>query len=111
MDSAVRGQFNKFLAGALLAIVCGTANALQQIDGTITVVEPTYMPSYIQFQMNTGSTICPANTWLKWQKDTDNNKAVYSALIAAVTAGRMISLFINDGDSTCTGQYLHIHNN
>ena len=51
-----------------------------------------------------------SGTILTWAKDIENNKVVYSTLIIAIISGRKINLFINEGDTTCTGAYIHLRN-
>ena len=87
-----------------------TALALTDISAKVVHVEATYMPGAVTFVLDTGNSTCPAGTWVTWQKDVDNNKAVYTLLIAAVTSGRRIEFFINDGDTTCKGQFIHLTN-
>ena len=82
--------------------------AVEYITGKVTMLESTYMPGFIILQMDTGNTTCPAGTLLKWQKDIENNKAVYSTLMAAQVSGRKINFIINNGDTTCTGVFLHL---
>lgn len=73
------------------------------------MLQPTYLPAVVTFSMTAGSSLCPAGTWLRWQNaNTDNNKAVYATLLAAFTAGKGVRLYINDGDTTCTGVFLHV---
>jgi len=77
--------------------------------GKVTLVEPTYLPNAVTFVMDAGNATCPAGSWLKWQKpDPENNKAVFAALMAAMTAGKQVRLYINDGDTSCVGQFVHI---
>lgn len=88
------------------------ALALTSINGAkVTLVESSYMPTWISFQLDIGNTTCPAGTFVVWQKDADNNKATYTLFIAALTSGRKINFIINDGDTTCKGQYIHLTNN
>ncbi|MEJ2653300.1 MAG: hypothetical protein P8173_16370 [Gammaproteobacteria bacterium] len=90
----------------------GSAYALEAIQGKVTVLEGTYMPGTVTFQLDTGDATCPAGTWLVWQKaDLANNKAIYATLMAALIAGRQITFVINDGDTSCTGQFLHLLDN
>jgi len=102
----------KLYAGTLLAIVCGSSNALEAIVGHVTYLEPTYLPSLVQFTLDSGSASCSAGTYLKWQKaDQSNNKAVYATLMLASATGRTVRLYVNDGDTTCVGQYFHLLSN
>lgn len=94
--------------GASVAAVL-PAHALETISGQVTVIEATYMPTKITFQMSMGNTSCPAGTWLTWQNaDTSNNRAVLATLLTAATSGRNINFVINNGDTTCKGLFLHL---
>ena len=88
-----------------------SAHALEAFVGKVTTVEPTYLPGAVTFTMDTGNATCPAGRWLKWQKpDADNNKAVYSTLMTALVSGKKIRFHINDGDTNCVGQFMHLIN-
>jgi hypothetical protein len=95
--------------GAVFVFACTSGMAMEQIIGKVTYVEPTYLPAIVQFTIDSGSTSCPVGQYLKWQKsDQSNNKAVYGTLLLALTTGKRVRLYVNDGDTTCTGQYLHV---
>lgn len=90
---------------------CGNALSLESITGKVTLLEPTYLPGSVNFIMDTGSTSCPAGSYLKWSKaDQNNNRAVYSTLLTALVSGKRVEFFINDGDTGCSGQFLHLKN-
>jgi len=92
-----------------LCLVGTNTMALEEMAGRITYVEPTYLPALIQFTLDTGSASCPAGKYLKWQKsDQMNNRAVYATLLLAIATGKRIRIYVNDGDTTCSGQYLHL---
>ena len=85
------------------------AYALEAITGKVTHLQPTTLPTHVSFIMDTGNTTCPAGTWLWWLNRTDeNHKAVYATLLAAVLGNKKVSFYINDGDTNCHGQFLHI---
>lgn len=103
---------NKIILGAILAALSGTSSALEMITGTVSDVEPTYLPGAVSFRLNAGNAACPVGKWLMWQNpDPDNNKAVYATLMTALVSGKRVSFFINDGDSNCIGRYLHLLSN
>ncbi len=96
---------------SVLICLSGAANALQVITGKVTTLESTSMPTKITFTLDTGNTACPAGIWLTWQKnDPENNKATYSLLMAALMSGKKVNFFINDNDTSCTGQFMHLTN-
>lgn len=101
-----------------LALVAGVvvwsmpALALQSFEGKVQVLEPTYLPGAVAFDMDAGNTACPAGKQLKWQKpDPENNKATYSTLLAALVSGKRVRVYINDNDTNCIVHYLHLLNN
>ena len=99
----------RFYLGVFVAIACNASNALEVATGRVTYLEPTYLPAVVSFAMDSGSASCPAGQLLKWQKaDQSNNKAAYATLMLALSTGKKIRLFFNDGDTTCIGQYLHL---
>jgi hypothetical protein len=114
----VKNSKGVFLAMTILASLASynsTAQALDVITGHVTIVEPTYLPGKVDFMMDAGDptnpAICPAGTWLWWANaNNDNNAAVYAMVITAVTTGQKIQFFINAGDTTCTGVYIHLLN-
>lgn len=97
----------------LIAIVFAafSAGALSQevLRGHVTVVESTYMPGAITFQMNVGTPKCPKGVWLTWQKDPENNKTVYGTLLAAITSGREVTLYADYVEGQCIGRFLHFN--
>ena len=92
----------------LLLFLAGSAHAMEAVVAKVTVVEPSYMPAAIMFQIDKALPSCPAGTWLKWEHDVDNNKAVLASLLTAMAAGRRIRFHIADGDTTCRGLHLHL---
>jgi hypothetical protein len=101
----------RLLSCVALGLTCSTSYALEEIAGKVTLLQPTFLPSWVSFQMDGRSASCPAGVWLRWANaDTANNKAVYATLVAAFLAGKTARLYVNDGDTTCTGVYLHVFN-
>jgi hypothetical protein len=96
---------------AILMLLTSSVYALERITGKVTIVEPTYLPASISFQMDTGNSTCPKGNWFKWSKTPENNKFVYSTLMTALVSGKKINFYINDNDSSCKGQYLHLLSN
>jgi hypothetical protein len=85
------------------------ALALEEIIGHVTLLEPTYLPGTIAFYLDNGSASCPVGRMLRWAKpDLENNKAVYATLLTAIAAGNRVRFYVNDGDTSCVGQFLHI---
>ena len=99
----------KACVGLALGLVGTSGMALEQMVGRVTYLEPTYLPAAVQFTLDVGSASCPAGQYLKWQKpDQSNNKAIYATLLMALTSGKRVRIYVNDGDTACIGQYLHV---
>lgn len=95
----------------LMFFMCSSANAIQWIKAKVTSIEVTYMPGNLRFYLDAGNTACPAGKEMKWQNSSaENNKIIYSTVLAAMTAGKKLHVVINDNDTTCTVQYLYILN-
>jgi hypothetical protein len=91
---------------ALLPFAAAPAHAIQYITGHVTLLEPTYMPGK---QMDVGNAASPAGTWLMWDKPAaEYVQAAYATALAALMAGKVINFVINDNDTSCKGQFLHI---
>ncbi len=102
-------MIRRYTLAAVMLLACSSANAFQILEGKVAVLQPTYLPSLVSFQMTVGSSLCPSGAWLQWvNASTDNNKAVYATLLAALTAGKTVRLYINDGDTTCTVVFVHL---
>jgi len=82
---------------------------VEYITGKVTILQPTYLPGLVSLQMDSGNATCPAGTWLEWgNPSTENNLAMHSTLMAAMIAGKRIHFIINDGDTSCRGQFVHL---
>ncbi len=100
---------SKIVIYIALLVASSNSYALEHFIGKVTFLEPTYLPSVIVFSMDIGNATCPSGAILKWQKaDVENNKAVYSTLMAALMSGKKIRFHFNDGDTSCIGTYLHL---
>lgn len=95
----------------LLLFLSGHANAMEAVVAKVTLVEPTTMPSVVKFQIDKSLPSCPAGTYLRWDRDAENNKAVLASLLTAMATGRNIRIYIADGDTTCRGLFLHVLDN
>jgi len=80
----------------------------------VTLVEASYVPNFVTFQIDRGNTQCPAGTFLTWngQGSTqalqqDNVKAAYALLLTAKASGQTIQIFGNY--SGCTVSYLYLN--
>lgn len=85
--------------------------ALENITARVTVLEPTYLPGKITFQIDKSTSQCPAGTWIQWSKNEENNKAVYATLLAALSSQNRINLYFDESDTKCKASYLHILRN
>ncbi|MCD9460505.1 hypothetical protein [Marinibactrum halimedae] len=83
-------------------------NALESLEGKVTLLEPTQLPKALNFQLDVGNARCPEKTWLKWSNENaENNMAIYNTMLAAFVTGSTVRVYLSDG-SECKGQYLHI---
>jgi hypothetical protein len=85
----------------------------------VTVVEATYIPDHVTFQIDTNvpsTPACPAGSWLVWQgqgpdalSKQANVEAVYSLLLAAKLTHNTVNVFGNNGGTFCaTVVFIHI---
>ncbi|MBF0433515.1 MAG: hypothetical protein HQK83_19715 [Fibrobacteria bacterium] len=87
------------------------------ISAYITVIEPTYMPGKITFQVDEQmSESCPEGSWLTWQGKgataedrADNAKSIMQVLLSAHTTHTQIRLFGNNNG--CTIDFIHLLTN
>jgi hypothetical protein len=99
----IRFLFASFLMFGLL----GSSHGLQVFEGTVTLVEATYMPTRIVFQMSNGIYACPVGSFLIWENTATNNQSVYAGLLTAFASGKRVRFHINDNDTSCRGQFIH----
>ena len=79
------------------------------IEGEVLTLDATDMPSRIRFTMSSGVGACPSGSWLNWARaDTENNKAVYSAVLTAFVSGRRVRFSVKESDASCTGQVIQL---
>lgn len=111
IGTVIQGVFlmRKICLSACFFMLSQPAYALEYFEGKVVALEPTYLPGTIAFHMDTGNSTCPAGKQLKWSKaDIENNKAVYSTLLAAFMSGKRVRFYVNDGDNSCFGTHLHL---
>lgn len=93
----------------LLEITAVPAQALEYINGHVTMLEPTYMPGKFALQLDAGPARCKAGTWLYWEKPAPENvRAVYAAALAALISGKKVNFVVNQNDPSCQGQFFHL---
>lgn len=92
----------------LLLFLASTAHAYEVVVARVIMVEPSYMPTAIMFKIDKALPSCPAGTFLKWEHNADNNKAVLASLMTAMVSRRQIVLHIADGDTLCRGLFVHV---
>ncbi len=98
----------KMLLGIMIPSIFGVANALETVTGHVTLLEPTYLPTAIAFYIDAGTASCESGQIIWANPNESNNKAVYATLMLALSSGRKIRLYFNDGDKTCQAKYLHL---
>lgn len=101
------------LLGTLLLLSTPAAAYDWTIETTLVVVEPTYVPEAVQFQIPVAAGSCAAGTWLKWNaRGSDsaskiaNAQAILSIMVAAEMSGKRIRIMGNNAG--CTIDYIHL---
>ena len=100
------------LSFVLVAMAGANAYATEFITGKLSFVDPAAMPTTLLFVMTDGgNATCPTGTALRWSKpDPENMKAVYALLLTALAGDKQIRFYFDDGDTSCTGTFIHILN-
>lgn len=98
----------KWVALLCLLSASGSAHALQSFAGKVRKIEATYMPTQMYFTLSEGNTACPAGKQLVWAGSAENNKAIYSTLLSALSTGKNIRFIMDDNDQSCVGRFLYI---
>jgi hypothetical protein len=98
----------KRIAMLVAMLLTNQAHALNAVVANVSLVESTYMPGNVAFILTNGTALCPSGRWLFWQRDPENNKAVYAMLMSAAVSGRKINIFFEEGDSNCVPKHLHL---
>ena len=83
------------------------------ITTTVSMVEATYMPKFITFNVTSPAGACGAGALLYWQaqgadepSQIANTQAIFALLLTAETSGKSISIW--GDDSNCTVNCIHI---
>jgi hypothetical protein len=96
------------MIAAMAFMLAPAAWASETAQAHVAVVESTYMPASITFQVDMGSPNCPAGAWLSWNNGNQSNvMSAFALLIAASNSGNRIQYFVNNGDTTCQVQFLY----
>lgn len=100
----------RILMLAAMLLVTSHANCAEHVHVTakVSLVESTYMPGTVAFRLSGGTALCPAGRWLSWQRDLENNKAVYAMLMAALISGKQVTVVFEEGDSSCMPKFMHL---
>jgi hypothetical protein len=80
----------------------------EHVLAKVSLVESSYMPGLVTFMLTNGTATCPAGKWLVWQRDADNNKAIYAMLVSALIGGKQIRVFFTPGDASCVPKFMHL---
>ena len=115
MSRKPSGRAFATVAAALLMLQSNVAVAFDwSVSGRVTVLEPSYMPGWISFQIDTSVGSCPAGAWLTWNAQgadqaskIANSQAVYATLLTAKASGRSVTLF--GANSGCVIEHIHFH--
>jgi hypothetical protein len=89
-----------FLVALLLNINAVAGSTDWNVNAHVTVVEGTYMPNSITFQLDTTAGPCSAGSWLEYDgqgSDTPtqqaNAKSIYALLLASKLSGQSVTLY------------------
>lgn len=96
------------LAAMLLAASHASCAEHVHVKAKVSLVESSYMPGIVSFMLSGGTALCPAGRWLVWQRDVENNKAVYAMLMAALIGGKQVTVVFDAGDSNCVPKFMHL---
>lgn len=107
-------RFPTLIAAAAALIIPGHAAAYDAMaDAKIVLIELTYMPQSILFQVDRQIGSCAQGGFLRWtphgstQVAKDQNaQAVLAALMTAKVTGAAMRLFVVNAD--CTVQYIYL---
>lgn len=99
----------------LITLVSTNALAYDwQVETTVRLVQPTYMPNVVSFQLNDSAGECNSGAWMSWNakgstemEKHSNANAVYSTLMAALISGKKVSVYGNN--SNCVVDFIHMY--
>ncbi len=106
----------KTLAKALMAMVL-VPTVVYAYDwsvggAAVTILEPSYMPGHIAFQIDKGSAACPSGTWLVYfgqgsttETQQQNARVTYATLMSAMLSGKKVSIY---GANNCYTDHVHL---
>ena len=99
------------IAFSLLSVTTASNAAETYITGHVTMIDATWMPAQFSFLLDSGDSVCPLTTWVKWaSSDFSNNKAVYATLVTALVSGKKVDFHHDDADTSCKGSHLILRN-
>lgn len=105
---AKRPSMKRIAIMLAISLVTAQAQALENVVAKVIVVESSYMPATVSFRLSAGTASCPAGKWLIWQRDIENNKAVYAMLMSALVSDKKINIYFDDGDVSCVPKFMHL---
>jgi hypothetical protein len=106
---------NKIWLAALICLFPVTSLAADwDVSAHVTQVEPSYVPTSLVFAIDLNAGSCPAGPWLFYYPNagannpTENIKALYAGLMAALLTGTLIE--ITGNNSGCSVTNIHFLN-
>jgi hypothetical protein len=98
----------------MVSVPAGAAYDWSVVGVSVTVVEASYMPQKVTFEINIdASSSCTAGTWLTWTPQgadeatlQANANAIYAMLLAAKVSGTPVTVF--GLNANCAVTYLHM---
>jgi len=94
------------------ALNCLATSNCVVVVGHVTLLEPTYMPTQFDFQLDNGYSTCPAGSWIFWSTGptgTATPEAAYASMLSALLSGDKVDVYFTSGDTTCTGEFIHFY--
>lgn len=109
-------NFAVLVLGLLVCVPAVAGPTDWNVTANLTVVEGTYMPTSITFQIdqNAGTALqCAAGNFLEYVgTNADNSKAIYALLLSSKLAGQTVTLFGSNTplvDGNCQVNFVWAH--
>ncbi|TWB43905.1 hypothetical protein [Nitrospirillum pindoramense] len=110
-------RFSILVVAALVACLTTPAFAFDAVaTGKVRVIEASYVPDQVNFQLDTAVGACPAGAWLNWvptkstdAKNADSVNAVYSLVTTALASGKGVTVYVTN--TNCMVNFIYLQSN
>lgn len=110
--ASISGRILAGVGAAMALLAAQPASASDwSVAANVTIVEGSYIPNTVDFQINQAAGSCAAGTWLNWTlRGSDepsqiaNAQGIYSLLMTALASGKQVQLY--GTNSGCTVQFM-----